>query len=660
MSALFEAHDWAAGPLGAAASWSPSLKALVGVMLASRQPMFMAWGPQRIWLYNDAFILIAGDTHPASLGVPAKQAWAESWAVVGRMFDRVFAGESLYESGFKVTLNRSGRDEDAWFDFSNTPIRDDDGHVIGLYGVCTETTSRVASDRRQLAQAERERIRIFEMSRDLFAVATFDGHLKVINPAWSRQLGVTEEAILARPFADIIHPDDLAETVDVVARLQAGQPVHQFHVRLRKADGSWLALAWSAVPEAEPGSSIFYTVGRDITQETAAAAELLAAQEALRQAQKMEAVGQLTGGLAHDFNNLLMGVSGSLELVDLRIGQGRMSDLKRYIDAAQASLKRAAALTHRLLAFSRRQTLDPKATSVNRLVVGMDDLIRRTVGPSIDVRVHTDPRLWTAMVDAHQLENALLNLCINARDAMPNGGTLTVETSNKAIDERFAVKRSLPAGEYVSLSVTDSGCGMSADTIEHAFEPFFTTKPLGLGTGLGLSMVYGFARQSDGQVRIHSEVDVGTTVSIFLPRHHADEEADAAADVHAVRRAQEQKTVLVVDDEETVRMLVVEVLDELGYTTLEAGDGPEGLQLLASGQRIDLLVTDVGLPGGMNGRQLADAARVSRPSLKVLFITGYAQTAAVGSGRMEPGMQVLTKPFTLESLANRVAELIAV
>jgi signal transduction histidine kinase/ActR/RegA family two-component response regulator len=379
----------------------------------------------------------------------------------------------------------------------------------------------------------------------------------------------------------------------------------------------------------------------------------------LRQSQKMEAVGQLTGGLAHDFNNMLAGISGSLELMRSRLSQGRVDTVDRYITAAQGAVKRAAALTHRLLAFSRRQTLEPRPTSVNRLVTDMEDLIRRTVGPAIHIEVVGAGGLWTTLVDRNQLENALLNLCINARDAMPDGGRLTIETANKWLDERAARERDLPPGQYVSLCVTDTGTGMTPEIAARAFDPFFTTKPLGQGTGLGLSMIYGFARQSGGQIRIYSEVGKGTTMCLYLPRHDDDRNADDAIDfAEAIEATGDGEVVLVIDDEPTIRMLIAEVLADAGYSAIEASDGPAGLRVLQSSAKIDLLITDVGLPGGMNGRQVADAARVWRPSLKVLFITGFAENAVVGNGQLEKGMHVIAKPFEMDRLAHTIREMI--
>ncbi|WP_210318484.1 GAF domain-containing protein [Aureimonas endophytica] len=390
--------------------------------------------------------------------------------------------------------------------------------------------------------------------------------------------------------------------------------------------------------------------------------ELMRIEEVLRQSQKMEAVGQLTGGLAHDFNNLLAGISGSIELVESRLAQGRGDEVARYLANAMGATKRAAALTHRLLAFSRRQTLAPKATDINRLVAEMADLVRRTVGPAIEVATATDGELWPVLADPNQLENALLNLCINSRDAMPDGGRLVVRTANLDLGPDAAAERrlDLPPGQYVVLSVSDDGTGMSADVIEKAFDPFFTTKPIGVGTGLGLSMIYGFAQQSGGQARIESTQGRGTTVSIVLPRHHSPEAL--AEDVRAAPAqpmAKASETILVIDDEPLIRMLIVDVVQDLGYVAIEAGDGPEGMEVLRSAQHLDLLITDVGLPNGMNGRQVADAARELRPDLKVLFVTGYAETAVLGHGHLAPGMEVMTKPFQMEELGRRIETLIA-
>ncbi|MBB3844600.1 PAS domain-containing hybrid sensor histidine kinase/response regulator [Xanthomonas arboricola] len=388
-------------------------------------------------------------------------------------------------------------------------------------------------------------------------------------------------------------------------------------------------------------------------------AELMQAEESLRQSQKMEAVGQLTGGLAHDFNNLLTAVTGGLEMLAAKVAKGEYGKLDRYIAMAQTGANRAAALTQRLLAFSRRQTLAPIPTDVDRLIASMEEMIDHTLGPEFEVKVVSIPGLWPVLVDAPQLENALLNLGINARDAMPDGGLLTIETSNERLDARAAADQDLPEGEYVSICVTDTGIGMPPEVIARVFDPFFTTKPIGQGTGLGLSMIYGFVRQSGGQVCIYSEVGKGTTMCLYLPRYLGDVAATEQEAGNAdAGKALPGETILIVEDETAIRQLVADVLSDAGYRVLEAPNGPAGVKLLQSEERIDLLITDVGLPGGLNGRQVADAGRVVRPALKVLFVTGYAANAAVGAGHLDEGMQVLTKPFNIAELEMRIREMI--
>ena len=505
-------------------------------------------------------------------------------------------------------------------------------------------------------EAEAERDRLWSLSEDMLARADYAGNMTAVNPAWTQVLGWSEQELLTNPYADIIHPDNLEVTVAALQSMgETGLPT-RFENRILTSSGEWKPIGWTVSPE--PGGVHFIAVGRDLAEYQARERELLEAQEALRQAQKMEAVGHLTGGLAHDFNNLLAGISGSLELMHKRLREGRIADLERYIEAAQGSSRRAAALTQRLLAFSRRQTLDPKPTDANRLIVSMEDLLRRTIGPEIQLDVVGDPRLWAALIDAPQLENALLNLCINARDAMPNGGRIVIETSNVTLDDRAARPQELAAGDYLTIAVTDTGAGMTPEVVSRIFDPFFTTKPLGQGTGLGLSMIYGFVRQSGGQVRVESEPGRGTTMRLYLPRFlgvAVDEDSPLSL---APPEAGIGETVLVIDDEPTVRMLIVEVLQENGYRAIEADDGPSGLKILESGLTVDLLITDVGLPGGMNGRQVADAARATRPDLQVLFVTGYAETAAVGAGQLDAGMAVITKPFAVAALGGKVREML--
>ena len=561
--------------------------------------------------------------------------------------------------GFATTFKGSPR----WWDVIVTAMAGADGAPEKLLSISRDITANKEAEVRlrelndtleqQVAERTAERDRMWDTSPYLMLVIDFDGVFRRVNPAWKAVLGYSTGELVGHHVNEFVLPEDHDVTVEAY-ELAAGGGAPRIENRYRHKDGSVRNIAWVAAPANE----LTYATGRDVTAERAAQEQLEQAQGALRQAQKMEAVGQLTGGLAHDFNNLLTGIMGNLELLQLRIARGRFDDAERFITSAQSAGKRAAALTQRLLAFSRRQTLDPKPTDVNRLIAGMEELIRRTVGLATDISVVGAAGLWTAMIDPSQLENALLNLCINARDAMPNGGTITIETANKWLDERTGRQRDLTPGQYLSICVTDTGTGMTPEVIEHAFEPFFTTKPLGLGTGLGLSMIYGFARQSGGQVRIYSELGYGTTICIYLPRFLGDAPGDDAMNVPLLDAQGQGETILVVDDEATIRHLIDEVLDELGYTVIGAADGAAGLKVIQSGTRIDLLITDVGLPNGMNGRQVADAARVVVPDLKVLFITGYAENAAVGNGHLEPGMELLTKPFALDDLARKVSDML--
>ena len=505
-----------------------------------------------------------------------------------------------------------------------------------------------------LAETTAERDRVWRNSRDLLVVIGADGVFRAVNPAWTILLGHAPDDVVGRSFRDFVWPEDAATTQTALDQAARRVDLTNFENRYRHKDGTPRWISWRTSAEGD----LVYAYGRDITAHKAAQAELAQAQEALRQSQKMEAVGQLTGGIAHDFNNLLAGIAGSLELLERRIAEGRLNGVDRYIGLAQASAQRAASLTQRLLAFSRRQTLDPRPTDANRLIAGMADMVRRTVGPAIEVEVVGAGGLWLTQVDPSQLENAVLNLAINARDAMPNGGRITIETANKWLDHHASRDRDVPPGQYISLCVTDTGTGMTPEVIERAFDPFFTTKPLGQGTGLGLSMIHGFVRQSGGQVRVYSELGRGTTMCLYFPRFLGALETAETPEVEKAGMAGEGETVLVIDDEAAIRMLIADVLEEGGYRVVEAADGPSGLKVLQSDMRIDLLITDVGLPGGLNGRQVADAGRALRAELKVLFITGYAENAVVGNGHLESGMHLITKPFAMSAFGARVREII--
>ncbi|CAN5333339.1 hypothetical protein BH09PSE6_BH09PSE6_17810 [soil metagenome] len=799
MGQLMAEHDWSDSPLGAPSTWPVSLRALVSFMLAARQPMYLALGPDHRMLYNDSYIPICGPRHPAALGAPLYEVWNGLATRAHASIKATLAGEGQWFEDLPLHVVVPDYEQVRWFSFSWTPVQDDAGRITGFMSVGVETTSkmqaveRLSHEHEALVQSEMslcqlnvdlewqvlersaigskfwhispdlhvvvgadgimneanpawtsmlgwtehdlvghsifehvhpddlqrtfarfddlsggesvarfenrylhrngsvvwlawsgaplgksfyasgrnitleknqsealtaliaERDQVWQNASDVLIVADADGTLRAVNPAWRAILGHADDEVIGRNFLDFVWPDDLAFTRQALGEAQGGRAISNFVNRYRHKDGTPRVFSWNAAWNGEVG----YGYGRDITRERNAQLQLDAAESALRQAQKMDAIGQLTGGIAHDFNNMLAGVSGSLEMIQRRLAKNRLDGIDRFIDMAQHSTRRAAALTQRLLAFARRQTLDPKATNVNKLVEGMVELIIRTVGPSIDVDVVVPDAVWYCKIDSSQLENALLNLCINARDAMmPKGGSIYIEVLYSSFDAVEAGARELSPGEYLTINVTDTGTGMPESVIARAFEPFFTTKPMGEGTGLGLSMVYGFVRQSGGQLQVDSRVGIGTTMRVHLPRHQGS--AETVPLMLPSRDASNGggQTILLVDDERAVRTLVTEVLKEAGYTVLTAADGQSALSILQSKEIIDLLITDVGLPGGRNGRQVADEARALRPGLQVLFITGYAENAAVGNGDLEVGMEVMTKPFELGALVLRAQDML--
>jgi PAS domain S-box-containing protein len=535
--------------------------------------------------------------------------------------------------------------------------------------------------------AEVERDRLNSLLRTFIAAVPgvvyakdLEGRILVANHGTTELIGKPPEFYTGKTDLDFL--DDKSQAQVIMAtdrRIMQGGTKEQIEEQVNLADGT--AATWLSVkaPLFNDSGDVIGLIGSsiDVTARKKAEAavqelnqtleqrisvaihERERVEDALRHSQKMEAVGQLTGGIAHDFNNLLAGISGSLELINTRLAQGRLADVDKYVTVAQGAVQRAASLTHRLLAFSRRQTLSPEATNVNALIQGMQELVARTVGPSIELQVVARSDLWPALIDPAQLENSLLNLCLNARDAMPGGGRIVIETANESFDVGNAEQEAGAAQDYLCIRVSDSGIGMSPAIIAKAFEPFFTTKPIGAGTGLGLSMVYGFVRQSGGQLKIESVEGRGTTVVMHLPRHFCEIAiATTVSEPTAQFLDGHGETVLIVDDEPSVRILVAEVLAGLGYICIEAADASAGLQVLQSDACIDLLITDVGLPGGMNGREMADASRATRPGLPVLFITGYAETSVLDLCHLEPFTQVLTKPFGLDALASRIKDLI--
>ena len=499
----------------------------------------------------------------------------------------------------------------------------------------------------RVTEAVADRDAIWRESRDMLMIISVDGMIEAVNPAWTDTLGYASTDLVGHNFMEFVVADDVPASHAALETIVA-TPLRGFENRYRHRDGSIRDFAWTA----SEASGKLYCIARDVTAEKAAARSLLLAQEALRQSQKMEAIGQLTGGIAHDFNNMLAIVLGSLDLLGRRLGDDD-ARARRYVDAATDGARRAATLTQRLLAFSRQQPLQPEPSNINRLVTGMSDLLRGSLGAGIQLETVLAGGLWPVNIDPNQLENVILNLGINARDAMNGEGKVTIETHNCELDDRYVTAEiGVAAGQYVMVAVTDEGSGMPADVIAKAFDPFFTTKPTGQGTGLGLSQVYGFVKQSGGHVKLYSEVGVGTTVKLYLPRLFGADVSIAETSVDTVVGG-DAELILVVDDEAAVRAVTVDSLRELGYHVIEADGAASALRLLADNPDVALLFTDIVMPE-TNGARLAEAARALRPGLKVLFTTGYTRNAVVHNGVVDAGVELIGKPFTFEALAAKV------
>nr|WP_315399641.1 response regulator [uncultured Duganella sp.] len=500
---------------------------------------------------------------------------------------------------------------------------------------------------RQLNQQAADRDRMWRLSTDLMLVADFNSRIVSINPAWTSILGHQPPDVIGNDFLGYVHADDHAATIAEVGRLASGLTTLRFENRYRHADGSWRDISWTAVPDID----LIHAVGRDITDEKRAAEALRQTESALLQSQKLESIGKLTGGVAHDFNNVLQIISGNLQLLQMAAGADAAT-LKRLATATVA-VERGARLASQLLSFARRHPLKPVVADLRELLQSMDDLLQRAIGESVAVELAVDHQLWRTLIDPNQLENVLLNLAINARDAMDGEGRLTIELRNAELDAAYCAGHpELCPGQYVMLAVSDTGCGIAPELADKVFEPFFTTKREGEGTGLGLSMAYGFIKQSGGHIKVYSEVGHGTTFKLYLPRSMAELESLPAALNGPVVGGSE--TVLVVEDDAQVRETVVEILKGLGYAVLKAADGQSALSIIESGLPIDLLFTDVVMPGSLRSPELARRAKAVLPGLEVLFTSGYTQNAIVHGGRLDAGVELLSKPYRREDLARKI------
>jgi signal transduction histidine kinase len=689
-------------PAAPQVSWSPALRLAIDIALNAPVPTAVVSGSRCHAIANGPFWDMLGLPH-ASQGQALIERSPRLVELLRAALRDIEQGECASAGNLgSVIVPDQGNGGQASAHL--TPLRDDAGVVVGALltlvvlpaagGGDSGLAARLAEQQRA-TQASEERLRLALDATH--AVGTWDWHIRedqfIADAHFAYMHNIDLVQAGQRPIGDYltaVHPEDRVFVARQIKVCVHGNGEFAEEYRLQQPNGSW---RWVFArgrcfrddhgrPARLIGASIDITerklaeqalrelnetLEHRVAERTRALADanrrLLAeaqererAEELLRHAQKMEAVGQLTGGIAHDFNNMLTGIMGSLDLMNRYIAKGRSDEIGRFADAALSSAQRAAALTHRLLAFSRRQSLDRQQVDLNALVHSLEDLLARTTGEHIELRLALDAQAWAVHTDPNQLESALLNLVINARDAMPEGGKLVIATENCAFDapRENSPMEAVRPGQYVTLCVSDTGSGMSASTRAKAFDPFFTTKPTGQGTGLGLSMIYGFAQQSGGHVSLHSEPDVGTEVCLYLPRYLEPHTAPVAPEAEAqAPLALQGESVLVVEDDPAVRMLILNVLDELGYRGHPAPDAEVAIPLLDSALRIDLLVTDVGLPG-VNGRQLAEIARRRRPGLKVLFMTGYIDKAADRDAYLEEGMDILGKPFTLEKLASKL------
>jgi PAS domain S-box-containing protein len=672
---IIAAFDWSATSLGPISGWPQWRQTAVALILRSPVPLVTLWGEDGVMIYNDAYSEFAGGRHPQLLGSKVREGWPEVADFNDNVMKVGLAGGTLAYRDQELTLFRSGVAEQVWMNLDYSPLLDDQGRPAGVMAIVVETSAKVQAESQMRSSEATFRTLAQSIPNQVWA-SNADGNVNWYNDRVYEYAGVTPGELDDSGWAAIVHPEDVVRaSQDWITSVATGK-VYETEFRIRRADGSYRWHIVRALPiHGQDGATLRWVgTNTDIEDQKSAANILLHMNEilerevmqrtaerdrttlALQQSQKMEAIGKLTGGVAHDFNNLLQVISGNLQLLYGDVAGNERAE--RRLDNALAGVTRGAKLASYLLAFGRRQALDPRVVRIGRFISGMEDMLRHSLGEEIeiDTRIATD--LWNTLVDTVQVENAVLNLCINARDAMKGSGKLLIEVSNTVLDECCGTHPpDVAAGQYVMIAVSDTGCGMTPEVQEQAFDPFFSTKPEGKGSGLGLSMVYGFAKQSGGSVKIDSMVDEGTTVRLYLPRTLAEEESYPAPEHFAVVGGAE--TVLVVEDDDGVRATVVDLMSELGYRVLKASDPASALAIIDSGEAVDLLFTDVVMPGSLRSPELARRARERLPSLAVLYTSGYTESAIVHGGRLDAGVELLSKPYTRETLARKIRHVLA-
>ncbi|AZL73793.1 ATP-binding protein [Pseudomonas oryziphila] len=651
-SARISSFNWGATPLGPLTRWPPALRIAVDMLLLSAYPCALVWGPALTVIHNEAYPVPLGERSHAQ-GDSFDALWATVWDDMGAAVFQALEGQGSLVENSLLTVNRDGRPVQAWFTCSYSPIRDDQGAVVGFLHALIETTASVERTRewRELAQSFEAQLsrymaeseHTWQLSPDVMLMLDTELRVRLANPAWHRLSGLTDEQQASVPLLELIHPAERTETRLALMALMQGHDTPAFEARVRQGEGHYCWLRWHAVA----GQALPILIGRNITEERQSVQRM--AEAAVRESQRMESVIKVAGGLAHEMNNVLSGVGSSLELLERRLTQGRLERLDSYVQVARECAQRAIGLTQNLLAFARSQPLSPNPLDINQLIREAQPMLEQCAGAEMQLHWELDIAPWPVQLDPDQLRNALLHLCANARDACLGRGSLSIRTGNERLAGATA---GLPAGDYVMVQVEDDGHGMSAEDVARAFEPFFTTKPLGQGSGLGLPMVHGFVRQSGGQVWIESRLQHGTQIVLMFPRYSGSQPIPEPPTI--TREARLGERVLLIDDELNLRGLIKEILIDRGFEVCDVTDANTALGQYRHAGPFDLVITDIGLPGGFSGRQVARAMRMLNPEQKILFITGYTEDPVEQQLLDEPGTALLLKPFSLESLVIQV------